>query len=53
MRCAGTARREWIRLRPEKYQEPGKNEWLVEDIEIKNLARNEWAFKKGKSDTAI
>jgi hypothetical protein len=39
VRCAGTARREWIRLLPEKYQEPGKNEWLVEDIEIKKFGQ--------------
>jgi hypothetical protein len=32
---------ERIRLRPEKYQEPGKNEGVIEDIEIKNLAGNE------------
>ena len=37
---------ERIRLRPEKYQEPGNNEGLVEDIEIKNLARNERAIKR-------
>jgi len=37
---------ERIRLRPEKYLWLGKNEGLVEDIEIKNLARNERAYNR-------
>jgi hypothetical protein len=32
---------ERIRSRPEKYQGLGKNEGVIEDIEIKNLAGNE------------